>query len=234
MFLPALRKWRSLQSSLTLIITHGLWTAGTIDAATSIPSFTAPTTDASAAQSMQSTACTELSVIHKCITPSFVFYIGKITVDTQIEKYNCSLSRIIYPPQTFVIYLTTQMLDELIIDSARLCYFCSSCSCWLPTSFFPTTVDVKSLLQQQALPIRLNSSSVQQHSAWLGPPIFTSHQHHPHHPGSLAAGVACSSWSQPKDTSPPVALCWCFPQAPPESLLDKGLSSNSLDHMHNI
>ena len=126
-------------------------------------------------------------------------------------------------------------------NTIRLCYFCSSCSCWLPTSFFPNTVDVKSLLQQQlqrllqqALPIRLNSSSVQQHSAWLGPPIFTSHQHYPRHPGSLAAGVACYSWSQPKDTSPPVPLCWCFPQAPPESLLDKDLSSNSLDHMHNI
>lgn len=51
---PALRKWRSSRSSLTLIITHGLRTLA-IDNATLIPSFTALTTDSSAAQSMQST-----------------------------------------------------------------------------------------------------------------------------------------------------------------------------------
>lgn len=51
--LPALRKWRS-SLSLTLIITQGL-RSGTISLAASIPSFTALTTEASAAQSMQST-----------------------------------------------------------------------------------------------------------------------------------------------------------------------------------
>lgn len=53
--LPALRKWTSAWSSLMLIITHGLGT-GAIDIAISTPSTTAFTTDASAAQSMQSTA----------------------------------------------------------------------------------------------------------------------------------------------------------------------------------